>query len=100
MELILITKNWNGAFIKNTKNINKFNLCLEIGCFEGASSSYIAANLLKENGKLVCVDPLTDQFFNENLTEDVIEANSQRKFFKNQYERFQDTCKEYLENGK
>ena len=96
----MITKNWNSLFIQNTKNIGKFNLSLEIGCFEGASSSYIAANLLKQNGKLVCVDPLTDQFFNENLTEDVIEANSKRKFFKNQYERFQDTCKEYLENGK
>lgn len=96
----MITKKWNSVFIQNTKNIGKFNLCLEIGCFEGASSSYIAANLLKENGKLICVDPLTDQFFNENLTEDAIEANSKRKFFKNQYERFQDTCKEYLENGK
>jgi len=96
----MITKNWNSLFIQNTKNIGKFNLCLEIGCFEGASSSHIAANLLKENGKLICVDPLTDKYLNENITEDIIKRNSERwKYFENQYERFQDTCKEHLKNG-
>jgi len=97
----MITKKWNSAFINNTKNIGKFNLCLEIGCFEGATSSYIAENLLDENGKLICVDPLSDQYLNENLTEAAINKNNTGwKYFENQYERFQHTCKEYLENGK
>ena len=101
MELILITKKWNNSFINNTKSIGKFNLCLEIGCFEGATSSYIAANLLNDNGKLICVDPLSDQYLNENLIENSIKKNNEGwKYFKNQHERFQDTCKEYLENGK
>ena len=57
------SQNWSKQFIKNTKilDLRNLSLVLEIGCFEGLTSNYIVEKLLdKKNGKLVCVDPLSD----------------------------------------
>jgi hypothetical protein len=61
------TREWNHEFVKNTKsiNLNNQNLCLEIGSFEGLTSNYIVDNILSANGKLICVDPLTDNYLVE-----------------------------------
>lgn len=95
------TYNWNGEFIRNTTNIKNLNLCLEIGCFEGLTSNYIIDNLLGENGKLICVDPLTDTYLSENLTEqDVLNNQTIFKYFKNQYDRFYENTKVQIEKNK
>jgi hypothetical protein len=60
---------WNSYFKTNTSGMCNFNLCLEIGCFEGMTSNEIVSRMLSETGKLICVDPLTDSYLNENLTE-------------------------------
>ena len=67
------THNWNSEFKSNTNNLGKFNLCLEIGCFEGLTSNYICDRLLNHNGKLICVDPLTDNYLNTDLSEKDVE---------------------------
>ena len=90
------THNWNQHFINNTNHIPKksLNICLEIGCFEGLTSNYILDNLLAENGKLFCVDPLTDVYLNENLSElDSKNNETVYKFFNNQYNRFLENTK-------
>jgi hypothetical protein len=70
------TEKWNGGFIKNTNIfVKNIDLCLEIGCFEGMTSNYIVDNILTENGKLICVDPLTDIYLNDNLRDVDIEVN-------------------------
>lgn len=95
------TKDWNKEFIRNTENIPKLDLCLEIGCFEGLTSNYIIENILSEVGKLICVDPLTDLYYNDNLREDDINKNTNEfVFFKNQYERFLNNTKEHIEVSK
>ena len=95
------TENWNQGFIVNTSNfIKKFDLCLEIGSFEGSTSNYIVDNILKENGKLICIDPLTDIYLNDNLSDIDLETNTNHsKQFKNQYHRFTNNVKEHLESG-
>lgn len=87
------TQNWNQEFIKNTKGIGKFDLCLEIGCFEGLTSNYIIDNLLNENGKIICVDPLCDQYIPGNIDE-------YTSMFTGQFERFRNNTKEHIESGK
>ena len=95
------TQNWNAEFIKNTKNFSKMDLCLEIGSFEGLTSNYIVENLLNKNGKLICVDPLTDVYLNDNLMENDIKRNfNEFGYFKNQYERFINNTKEHIDSGK
>jgi len=97
------TQNWNQEFIKNTNQFlnEKFDLCLEIGSFEGLTSNYIVNNLLSENGKLICVDPLTDVYLNDKLSEiDEIKNNTDFIYFKNQYNRFFNNVSEHLENNK
>jgi predicted O-methyltransferase YrrM len=97
------TQYWNHEFIKNTNQFlnKKFDLCLEIGSFEGLTSNYIAENLLSKDGELICVDPLTDVYLNTELTEYDIERNVKDfAYFKDQYSRFQNNVREYLDNNK
>lgn len=72
------TQDWNGEFIKNTQGI-KANLALEIGCFEGLTTRYICDNILNEGGRIICVDPLTDEY---------LPGHKDNAMFKGQYDRF------------
>jgi predicted O-methyltransferase YrrM len=96
------TQNWNQEFIKNTDIfIEKFDLCLEIGSFEGLTSNYIVDNIISKKGKLICIDPLTDSYLNDNLTDDdIIKNESDFKYFKDQYSRFVNNVKEHIDSGK
>jgi predicted O-methyltransferase YrrM len=97
------TREWNHEFVKNTKsiNLNNQNLCLEIGSFEGLTSNYIVDNILSANGKLICVDPLTDNYLVEKLSDADIEHNNNGwKYFNGQYERFIENTKTNIENNK
>lgn len=97
------TQNWNQEFIKNTNQFlnEKFDFCLEIGSFEGLTSNYIVDNLLSENGKLICVDPLTDVYLNDKLSEiDEIKNNTDFIYFKDQYNRFYNNVSEHLESDR
>ena len=97
------TQNWNQEFLKNTNQFlnEKFDFCLEIGSFEGLTSNYIVDNLLSENGKLICVDPLTDVYLNDKLSEiDEIKNNTDFIYFKDQYNRFYNNVSEHLESNK
>lgn len=92
---------WNSEFVKNTQSIKNLNLCLEIGCFEGLTSNYIIQNILNENGKLICVDPLTDEYLNDNLSsQDKINNETIYKFFENQYNRFLENTSSFINSGK
>lgn len=72
------TQDWNSEFKKNTKGI-KIETALEIGCFEGLTTNYICDNLLKEGGRVVCVDPLADEY---------LPGHKDNKMFVGQYKRF------------
>lgn len=72
------TQDWNSEFKKNTKGI-KTDTALEIGCFEGLTTNYICDNLLKEGGRIVCVDPLTDEY---------LPGHKDNEMFVGQYDRF------------
>jgi len=83
------TYDWNQEFKQNTNGITGLKLCLEIGCFEGLTSNYIIDVLLSDDGKLICVDPLTDNYLNTELTDtDVSNNETIYKYFNNQYDRF------------
>jgi len=95
------TQLWNQEFQRNTQGLKDFNLCLEIGSFEGLTSNYIIDNLLNVEGKLICIDPLSDVYLNDNLNENDIHKNQvDFSYFKNQYERFSNNTKNHLESGK
>ena len=81
------TQDWNQQFKMNTKGLGKFDLAMEIGCFEGLTSNYIVDNLLTENGKLICIDPLADGYTKQIPMQPV---------FKNQYERFMCNVMEHV----
>lgn len=72
------TQDWNGEFKKNTKGM-KFGFALEIGCFEGLTSTYICDHLLNPEGRMICVDPLTDEY---------LPGHEDNNLFVGQYERF------------
>lgn len=92
------THNWNQEFKNNTININGKSLCLEIGCFEGLTSNYIIDNIITNDGKLICVDPLTDNYLNTDLTETDKDNNKTiYKYFNNQYERFVENTKKNID---
>jgi FkbM family methyltransferase len=82
------SQHWNSEFIKNTQGLGKIDLVIEIGCFEGITTKYICKNLLNEGGRVICVDPLQDEYLTDNLSEEDIKANKEYGFFKNQYYRF------------
>jgi len=95
------TKNWNQEFVKNTENIRNMNFCLEIGCFEGLTSNYIVDKMLSKDGKLICIDPLTDVYLNDNLSiEDENKNKTEFFYFKNQYDRFINNTQESLNSKK
>lgn len=73
------TQDWNGEFKTNTKDLPKFATVLEVGCFEGLTTTYICDNLLQEGGRVVCVDPLTDEY---------LPGHKDNEMFKGQYDRF------------
>lgn len=79
------SQNWSKQFIKNTKilDLRNLSLVLEIGCFEGLTSNYIVEKLLdKKNGKLVCVDPLSDEYLGSNP------LKKRLPYFYKQFDRF------------
>lgn len=80
------TQLWNNEFIKNTKGLGKFDLALEIGCFEGITTNYICDNLLNENGRIICVDPLIDGIY--------LEGHKDNFIFEGQYEKFINNTKD------
>lgn len=96
------TQDWSGGFISNTGFLleSKLELCMEIGCFEGRVSNYIADNLLSEKGKLICVDPHGENYLqSDDLSEAVLSANEKEwSYFKNQYERFKNNVSYHLGN--
>lgn len=72
------SQGWNKEFIENTKGI-KVLFALEIGCFEGLTSRYICDNLLLPNGRMICIDPLTDEY---------LPGHKDNEMFVGQFERF------------
>lgn len=82
------SQHWNSEFIKNTQGVDKFEVAIEIGSFQGLTTKYICEKLLKEGGRVICVDPLQDEYLTENLSEQDIQANKEYGFFKNQYYKF------------
>lgn len=74
-----VTQDWNQEFKTNTKDLPKFATVLEVGCFEGLTTNYICDNLLHEGGRVVCVDPLTDEYLPDH---------PDNGMFVGQYERF------------
>lgn len=72
------TQDWNSEFKKNTEGL-KIDFALEIGCFEGLTTCYICDNMLKPGGRIICVDPLTDEY---------LPGHKDNDMFKGQYERF------------
>jgi FkbM family methyltransferase len=73
------TQDWNGEFKKNTQGIGAVNFALEIGCFEGLTSNYICDHLLVPGGRMIAVDPLTDEY---------LPGHEDNNLFIGQYERF------------
>lgn len=82
------TQRWNNEFKINTSELPKVDLALEIGCFEGLTTNYICDNLLNEGGRVICIDPLEDNYYVDNLSDKDKEMNNELSFFKGQYERF------------
>lgn len=72
------TQDWNGEFKKNTQGM-KFDFALEIGAFEGLTSRYICDNLLNPGGRMICIDPLTDEY---------LPGHKDNEMFVGQYDRF------------
>ena len=92
---------WNQEFRNNTAKMQKSALCIEIGCFEGLTSNYICDNLLSDGGLLVCVDPLTDNYFNQHLTDVAIADNGTiYKYYERQYARFVENAGHQIHTGK
>lgn len=88
------TADCTGHFKNSVRGIKDLSLVLEIGCYEGKTSNFIIEHLLKPEGKLICVDPLTDNYLNEKLTlKDINDNITKYKQFYNQYERFIENTK-------
>jgi FkbM family methyltransferase len=79
------TQLWNGEFIKNTQGLPKVHMALEIGCFEGLTTNYICDNLLLPEGRVICVDPLTDEY---------LPNHDDNQMFVGQFERFRQNTKD------
>lgn len=85
------TQNWNKEFIKNVSRLPVLfqpELALEIGSFEGITSRYICQNMLSQDGRLICVDPMQDQYFTDRLDDNAIQMNDSLPYFRDQYQRF------------
>lgn len=86
--------------IKNFLKDKEFNLCIEIGVFEGATSNLIADHLT-DNGKLICIDPLLDTYIVNDISPKAKIHNDTRwKYFEGQYDRFMHNTKENLSRNK
>lgn len=70
---------WNKEFKLNTAGM-EFEFVLEIGAFEGLTTKYICEYLLKQGGRVICIDPL-EEFYIKEDTEHI-------EMFKGQYQRF------------
>lgn len=79
------TQDWNGEFKKNTQGL-KFDFALEIGSFEGLTSTYICNNLLNKDGRLICIDPLTEEY---------LPGHEDNAMFTGQFDRFTRNTKGY-----
>lgn len=79
------TQDWNTEFKKNTQGM-KFDFALEIGAFEGLTSRYICDNLLNPGGRMIAVDPLTDEY---------LPGHPDNHMFVGQYERFTRNTRNY-----
>tara|TARA_R110000803_G_scaffold176107_1_gene238612 strand:+ start:556 stop:1770 length:1215 start_codon:yes stop_codon:yes gene_type:complete len=90
-----ITEDWNSEFKKNTQGL-KFDFALEIGAFEGLTSTYICDNLLNEGGRMIAVDPLKDKYLTTDLSDEDKKTNKElTSMFKGQYGRFMRNTKGY-----
>lgn len=70
---------WNKQFKLNTAGM-EFEFVMEVGAFEGLTTKYICENLLKEGGRIICVDPLEEYYIKEDT--------EHTEMFKGQYQRF------------
>lgn len=75
---------WNNELIKNTADLPKTDFILELGCYEGLSSKYLAENML-EGGRIICVDPLEDYYTEQDV--------EHKDLFIGQYGRFRRNTK-------
>lgn len=83
------SQDWNRAFKKSVEDFGRvFNFALEIGTFEGMTARYICDNMLKKDGRLICVDPLQDEYLTEKIDEQAEQMNKSLPYFKGQYGRF------------
>lgn len=85
------TQNWNSEFIKNTDFLKgKVNFALEVGCFEGLTTNYICDNLLTPEGRVICVDPLWDQYLEPEAMKSMgfNPEDETNTMFKGQFDRF------------
>lgn len=87
-EQISNTQNWNSPFVQNTKHLGKLNFILEIGCFEGLTSKHICNYLLKKEGRMIAVDPLSETYLVESIDSRAEQINKELDYFKGQYNRF------------
>lgn len=71
---------WNAEFIRNTKDLGKFDLVIENGAFEGMTSKYICENLLNDGGRVICIDPHWPYYYDGD--------NGVHPYFKDQHQRF------------
>lgn len=77
-----------------------FNLCIEIGAYEGNTSKAIVRHL-SEKGKLICIDPLEDAYLTEDIDSEIKRDNKGRwKYFQGQYHKFMRNTKKARELGK
>lgn len=96
------SKHWSEDFVRDVQKhgLRDFDLCLEIGCFEGKTSNFIADTMLSKSGKLVCIDPLLDEYYVVGKGEQEEQANKgEYKFFAGQYDRFCENCKDHMITG-
>lgn len=71
---------WNNEFIINTAELQRMDLVIEQGCFEGLTTKYICENLLNEGGRVITIDPHWDYYYDGD--------NGAHPYFKGQYNRF------------
>jgi FkbM family methyltransferase len=81
----IFTQDWNTEFKRNTQGIT-CNFALEIGAFEGLTTRYICDNMLKPGGRIICIDPLTDEY---------LPGHPDNHMFVGQHERFVRNTKGY-----
>lgn len=97
------SKEWNGDFMAviHKYALRGFDLCIEVGCFEGLTSNYIVNKMLSSEGKLICIDPLHDgYYYSGKSAEEDRQNDAQYKYFNGQYERFAENCHDAMVSGR